>query len=278
MTSLDGSERRTKLRLTVHSAKNLIKKDFFRLPEPFAKIVVDGSGQCHSTDIIKSTLDPKWNQHYDLFLSRSDSVTVSVWNHRKVHRKEGAGFLGCVRLTPTTITRLRDTGYQRLNLTRNSPDDEDSIRGQLILSLTSRDHSISNPPALAPSGDELPEGWECRRTPHGREYYINHYTRTTQWERPTRPGYESVQSPRNSTPHTTSTSLPPSSSPTPRAGDLPAARSSASLSRVAAISRGSPTQEQLTNSTSLNTLPTVPTVPTLTESSGSSSVDRKSVV
>lgn len=36
------------------------------LPDPFAKIVVDGSGQCHSTESIKSTLDPKWNQHYDL--------------------------------------------------------------------------------------------------------------------------------------------------------------------------------------------------------------------
>lgn len=28
--------------------------------------------------------------------------------------------------------------------------------------------------------------WEGRRTPHGREYFINHYTRTTQWEKPTR--------------------------------------------------------------------------------------------
>ena len=36
------------------------------MPDPFAKIVVDGSGQCHSTEVIKSTLDPKWNQHYDL--------------------------------------------------------------------------------------------------------------------------------------------------------------------------------------------------------------------
>uniref|UniRef100_A0A8C2Y558 C2 domain-containing protein n=1 Tax=Coturnix japonica TaxID=93934 RepID=A0A8C2Y558_COTJA len=36
------------------------------LPDPFAKIVVDGSGQCHSTDTVKNTLDPKWNQHYDL--------------------------------------------------------------------------------------------------------------------------------------------------------------------------------------------------------------------
>ncbi len=36
------------------------------LPDPFAKISVDGSGQCHSTDTAKNTLDPKWNQHYDL--------------------------------------------------------------------------------------------------------------------------------------------------------------------------------------------------------------------
>lgn len=50
------------------------------------------------------------------FLSRSDSVTVSVWNNRKVHKKEGAGFLGCVRLTPPTISRLRDTGCESVHI------------------------------------------------------------------------------------------------------------------------------------------------------------------
>lgn len=39
---------------------------FAELPDPFAKISVDGSGQCHSTDVVKNCLDPKWNQHYDL--------------------------------------------------------------------------------------------------------------------------------------------------------------------------------------------------------------------
>lgn len=39
---------------------------FQGLPDPFAKISVDGSGQCHSTDTCKGILDPKWNQHYDL--------------------------------------------------------------------------------------------------------------------------------------------------------------------------------------------------------------------
>uniref|UniRef100_A0AAY4ABR8 HECT-type E3 ubiquitin transferase n=1 Tax=Denticeps clupeoides TaxID=299321 RepID=A0AAY4ABR8_9TELE len=85
------------------------------LPDPFAKVVVDGSGQCHSTDTVKNTLDPKWNQHYDLYIGKSDSITISVWNHKKIHKKQGAGFLGCVRLLSNTINRLKDTGC-RLSL------------------------------------------------------------------------------------------------------------------------------------------------------------------
>uniref|UniRef100_A0A3B3SFB7 HECT-type E3 ubiquitin transferase n=1 Tax=Paramormyrops kingsleyae TaxID=1676925 RepID=A0A3B3SFB7_9TELE len=89
-------------------------KDFFRLPDPFAKVVVDGSGQCHSTDTVKSTLDPKWNQYYDLYVGKSDSITISVWNHRKIHKKQGAGFLGCVKLLCNAISRLKDTGCKPL--------------------------------------------------------------------------------------------------------------------------------------------------------------------
>ncbi|KAF7243004.1 E3 ubiquitin-protein ligase SMURF1 [Varanus komodoensis] len=120
-------------------AKNLAKKDFFRLPDPFAKVVVDGSGQCHSTDTVKNTLDPKWNQHYDLYVGKSDSITISVWNHKKIHKKQGAGFLGCVRLLSNAISRLKDTGYQRLDLCKLNPTDTDAVRGQIVVSLQTRD-------------------------------------------------------------------------------------------------------------------------------------------
>ncbi|GIX70244.1 e3 ubiquitin-protein ligase SMURF2 [Caerostris extrusa] len=43
------------------------------------------------------------------------------------------------------------------------------------------------------SPDELPEGWEERRTASGRVYYVNHFTRSTQWEKPTRTAYENEQ-------------------------------------------------------------------------------------
>ncbi|XP_069785839.1 E3 ubiquitin-protein ligase SMURF2 isoform X6 [Narcine bancroftii] len=174
-------------------AKNLVKKDFFRLPDPFAKIVVDGSGQCHSTDTVKNTLDPKWNQHYDLYIGRSDSITISVWNHKKIHKKQGAGFLGCVRLLSNAINRLKDTGYQRLDLCKLSPNDNDTVRGQIVVSLQSRDRIGSGGPVVDCSrlfDNDLPDGWEERRTASGRIQYLNHITRTTQWERPTRPASE----------------------------------------------------------------------------------------
>ncbi|XP_021572813.1 E3 ubiquitin-protein ligase SMURF2 [Carlito syrichta] len=186
-------EQREQHRHQLLCAKNLVKKDFFRLPDPFAKVVVDGSGQCHSTDTVRNTLDPKWNQHYDLYIGKSDSVTISVWNHKKIHKKQGAGFLGCVRLLSNAINRLKDTGYQRLDLCKLGPNDNDTVRGQIVVSLQSRDRIGTGGQAVDCSrlfDNDLPDGWEERRTASGRIQYLNHITRTTQWERPTRPASE----------------------------------------------------------------------------------------
>ncbi|XP_059835491.1 E3 ubiquitin-protein ligase SMURF1 isoform X1 [Hypanus sabinus] len=150
-----------KIRLTVLCAKSLAKKDFFRLPDPFAKIIVDGSGQCHSTDTVKNTLDPKWNQHYDLYIGKADSITISIWNHKKIHKKQGAGFLGCVRLLSNAISRLKDTGYQRLDLCKLNPTDSDTIRGQIVVSLQTRDRMGTGGPVVDCRGildNDLPEG------------------------------------------------------------------------------------------------------------------------
>ncbi|CAH1112298.1 unnamed protein product [Psylliodes chrysocephalus] len=190
-----------KIRLTILCARNLVRKDLFRLPDPFAKISVDGSGQCHSTETVKNTLDPKWNSHYDLYISKNDSITISIWNHRKVHKKQGSGFLGCVRIVNNLIQRLKDTGYQCLDLGKANADDE-PVKGQIIISLLSRDGPCGGTPLaiVGPLGDlrgptdlenssttaptELPSGWEERRTPNGRLYYVNHITKSTQWIRP----------------------------------------------------------------------------------------------
>uniref|UniRef100_A0A0V0G8E9 E3 ubiquitin-protein ligase n=1 Tax=Triatoma dimidiata TaxID=72491 RepID=A0A0V0G8E9_TRIDM len=185
-----------KIRLTILCARNLARRDLFRLPDPFAKISVDGSGQCHSTDTCKGTLDPKWNQHYDLYLTKNDGITISVWNHRKVHKKEGSGFLGCVRIFHNSIQRLKDTGYQRLDLSKANSDDSEVVKGQIVISLMSRDGPHSSRDITQDNTEsvghvsqqtaELPDGWEERRTSHGRLFYVNHHTKTTQWTAPNR--------------------------------------------------------------------------------------------
>ncbi|CAB3224299.1 unnamed protein product [Arctia plantaginis] len=224
-----------KIRLTILCARNLVRRDYFRLPDPFAKISVDGSGQVYSTNTVKATLDPKWNTHYDLYLTKGDGITISIWNQRKVHKRQGSGFLGCVRIQPSTVHKLKDTGYQCLELCEDNGLEACGVRGQVIVSLVSRDAARGEPAAAAgegsplavvgPAGDvraprdpppvpatqaarpNLPPHWEERFTSKGRAYYVNHITRSSQWERPAC---------ESSTPTSPIVSSPPTS-PTPAA-------------------------------------------------------------
>ena len=107
-----------KIRVTILCARSLAKRDLFRLPDPFVRVNVDGSGQSHTTESCKNTLDPKWNVYYDLLLSSEDSITISVWNDKKIQAKKdgvvkmnnAAAILGCVKLLSNAIQRLKDTG------------------------------------------------------------------------------------------------------------------------------------------------------------------------
>lgn len=77
------------IRLTVIAADGLIKKDlFFKMPDPFgiiinifkckcvyilnifsvlAVVTVDGE-QTHTTTVMKKTLNPYWNESFDLYV------------------------------------------------------------------------------------------------------------------------------------------------------------------------------------------------------------------
>ena len=49
-----------------------------------------------------------------------------------------SGFLGCVRLLSNAIERLKDTGYQRLDLVSDN-NNPLPVKGQIVISLLSRD-------------------------------------------------------------------------------------------------------------------------------------------
>uniref|UniRef100_A0A182UEH0 WW domain-containing protein n=1 Tax=Anopheles melas TaxID=34690 RepID=A0A182UEH0_9DIPT len=212
-----------------------------RLPDPFAKILVEGTTQEYTTEICKASLDPRWNSHYDLFLGKNDSILITIYNHRKMPKRQA--FLGCVRIAASSIQLLRDTGYQRLDLVKRSQDDPDPVKGQIIVSLLSRDSATGGTPLaiVSPAGDvrvpedddaadesmiveqpqqqqqqppppppqqhQLPRGWEERSAQNGRTYYVNHYTKTTQWSRPTEPAGPPVRQSGNNNAANSSTPL-----------------------------------------------------------------------
>ena len=47
---------------------------------------------------------------YFSYLGKGDGISISVWNRRKISKKSSAGFLGCLRLNPPLIHRVKDTG------------------------------------------------------------------------------------------------------------------------------------------------------------------------
>jgi E3 ubiquitin-protein ligase NEDD4 len=50
---------------SVVAADGLSKRDVFRFPDPFAVITVDAE-QTHTTSVIKKTLNPYWNESFDM--------------------------------------------------------------------------------------------------------------------------------------------------------------------------------------------------------------------
>lgn len=85
---------------------------------------------------------------------------------------------------------------QRLDLCKARSDDTDVVKGQIVVSLMSRDghngavsNTVGHNAVVDVLGDlscpnDLPDGWEERRAESGRLYYVNHYTKSTQWIRP----------------------------------------------------------------------------------------------
>jgi len=55
--------------------------------------------------------------------------------------------------------------------------------GQLNLAISPP--SSTRTATSSSTSSPLPEGWELRTASNGRPYYVNHQSRTTQWERPT---------------------------------------------------------------------------------------------
>ncbi|KAG5639612.1 hypothetical protein H0H81_010814 [Sphagnurus paluster] len=150
-----------KIRITVVAADGLSKRDVFRLPDPFAVITVDAE-QTHTTSVIKKTLNPYWNESFDITVKESSVVAVQIFDQRKFKRRD-QGFLGVVNVrvsdvldlelgghgmftTNATLNSLSDNRIEMLTLDLKRSNDNLVVHGKLIMYLsTNVAQPISNP-------------------------------------------------------------------------------------------------------------------------------------
>jgi hypothetical protein len=100
-----SSNRSRKIRITIVAADSLIKRDILRLPDPFAIVSVDGE-QIHTTSVIKRTLNPYWNENFDITVKDSSVVAVQIFDQRKFKRKQDQGFLGVINIKVSDVLDL----------------------------------------------------------------------------------------------------------------------------------------------------------------------------
>ncbi|KAK7056861.1 hypothetical protein VNI00_002578 [Paramarasmius palmivorus] len=84
------------LRVTLHGANGLVKRDLLSLPDPFAVLTIDGE-QTVATAASRRTLSPVWNEHFDVTARQSSMITVQLFDHKKF-KKRDQGFLGVLNI------------------------------------------------------------------------------------------------------------------------------------------------------------------------------------
>jgi E3 ubiquitin-protein ligase NEDD4 len=132
MPTLLGEPR--KIRITVVAADGLAKRDVFRLPDPFAVITVD-SEQTNTTSVIKKTLNPYWNESFDIMVKDSSVVAVQIFDQRKFKRRD-QGFLGVVNAQVSSYLDLELGGHEMLQLDLKRSNDNLVVHGKLIIYLS----------------------------------------------------------------------------------------------------------------------------------------------
>jgi E3 ubiquitin-protein ligase NEDD4 len=133
-----------KIRVTVVAADGLSKRDVFRLPDPFAVITVDAE-QTHTTSVMKKTLNPYWNESFDINVKDSSVVAVQIFDQRKFKRRD-QGFLGVVNVRVSDVLDFELGGHEMLTLDLKKSNDNLVVHGKLIIYLsTNVSQPITNP-------------------------------------------------------------------------------------------------------------------------------------
>ncbi|KAJ6508748.1 hypothetical protein C8R45DRAFT_968578 [Mycena sanguinolenta] len=139
-----------RIRVTLYSANGIVKRDLLGLPDPFAVLTVDGD-QTNSTAIVRKTLNPSWNEHFDVVVRESSMIAIQIYDHRKF-KKRDQGFLGVINIPAaeaiTAAANPKDTITRDLTMSSNNLP----VYGKCIFGFS----FTNQPPPAAPSAEPGP--------------------------------------------------------------------------------------------------------------------------
>ncbi|VDP05147.1 unnamed protein product [Soboliphyme baturini] len=182
------------LRVRVVRGIDLAKKDIFGASDPYVKVHLykDNRQICTvQTKTIKKSLHPVWNEEYIFRVDPSCKVIFEVFDENRITRDD---FLGTVEIELKSVRIPRERPGRAIRekncalrprrwikkfyneLTKGG--DWEFVRAGCQTSMVAESPSAEQQPSL-------PSGWEERVDANGRTFYVNHVTRSTQWERPT---------------------------------------------------------------------------------------------
>ncbi|KAH0432310.1 ubiquitin-protein ligase [Colletotrichum camelliae] len=119
----------------VIAADGLYKRDVFRFPDPFAVITVNGD-QTKTTTAQKRTLNPYWNESFDLHVNEDTILAVQVFDQKKFKKKD-QGFLGVINVRIGDVIELApDADDQMLTRDLKKSTDNLVVHGKLIINLS----------------------------------------------------------------------------------------------------------------------------------------------
>ena len=122
------------IRLTIIAADGLYKRDVFRPPDPFAVLTVDGE-QTHTTTVIKKTLNPYWNESFNVVVTESSIIAVQIFDQKKFKKKD-QGFLGVINCRVGDVIDLNLGGEEMLTRDLKKSNDNMVVHGKLIISIS----------------------------------------------------------------------------------------------------------------------------------------------
>lgn len=130
------------LRVTIIAADGLYKRDVFRFPDPFAVATVGGE-QTHTTSVIKKTLNPYWNEMFDMRVNEDSILAIQIFDQKKFKKKD-QGFLGVINVRIGDVIDLQMGGDEMLTRDLKKSNDNLVVHGKLIINL-STNLSTPNP-------------------------------------------------------------------------------------------------------------------------------------